>query len=78
MIKEIYSNLDYVQNSKRIRKPQLIYLYKTNISTGSNVAGSEEYGQKVKGDKFYEDKRAKKNAWYKVEEEVRMEEGKII
>ena len=31
-----------------------------------------------KGDKFYKDKRAKKNAWHKVEEEVGMEEGKII
>ena len=31
-----------------------------------------------KGDKFYKDKRAKKNAWHKAEEEVGMEEGKII
>ena len=31
-----------------------------------------------KGNKFYEDKRAKKNAWHKVEEEFGMEEGKII
>ena len=31
-----------------------------------------------KGDKFYKDKRAKKNAWYKVEEEMGMEEDKII
>ena len=31
-----------------------------------------------KGDIFYKDKRAKKNAWHKVDEEVGMEEGKII
>ena len=31
-----------------------------------------------KGDKFYKGKRAKKNAWHKVEEEVGMKEGKII
>ena len=31
-----------------------------------------------KGDKFYKDKQAKKNAQHKVEEEVGMEEGKII
>ena len=31
-----------------------------------------------KGDKFCKDKQPKKNAWHKVEEELGMEEGKII
>ena len=31
-----------------------------------------------KGDKFYKDKWAKKNAWHKVEEKFGMEEGKLI
>ena len=44
MIEGIFSNADNVRNLKRIRKSQLLYLYKTNKSTGSNVAGSEEYG----------------------------------
>ena len=51
-----------------------------------NFLKDEEIANSVKkypclydmGDKFYKDNRAKKNAWDKVEEEVRMEEGKII
>ena len=31
-----------------------------------------------KGDQCYKDKRAKKNAWKKIEEELGMEKGKIL
>ena len=51
-----------------------------------NFLKDEEIANSVKkypclsdmGDKFYKDNRAKKNVWHKVEEEVGMEEGKII
>ena len=31
-----------------------------------------------KGDQYYKDKRAKNNAWKKIEEELGMEKGKIL
>ena len=31
-----------------------------------------------KGDQYYKDKRAKKNTWKKIEEELGMEKGKIL